>query len=81
MRLLVTAGGTREPIDPVRVIANTSTGRLGARFVDEAVDAGHEVLLLHAATAALPSRRQRRADRRPPRPQRLRRPLLRASIS
>jgi len=60
MRLLVTAGGTREPLDPVRVIANTSTGRLGARLVDEAVDAGHEVLLLHAATAALPSRPCRR---------------------
>lgn len=61
MRLLVTAGGTREPIDSVRVIANTSTGRLGARIADEAVAAGHDVLLLHAATAALPSRPCRRA--------------------
>ena len=62
MRLLVTAGGTREPIDSVRVIANTSTGRLGARIVDEAVAAGHEVLLLHAATAALPARPCRRLE-------------------
>jgi phosphopantothenoylcysteine decarboxylase/phosphopantothenate--cysteine ligase len=61
MRLLVTAGGTREPIDSVRVIANTSTGRLGARIVDEAVAAGHEVLLLHATQAVLPARPCRRA--------------------
>jgi len=60
MRLLVTAGGTREPIDAVRVIANTSTGRLGARIADEGVAAGHEVLLLHAAGAALPARPCRR---------------------
>ncbi|HYN63674.1 MAG TPA: phosphopantothenoylcysteine decarboxylase [Candidatus Limnocylindrales bacterium] len=62
MRLLVTAGGTREPIDSVRVIANTSTGRLGARIADEAVAAGHEVLLLHATQAALPSRPCRRVS-------------------
>jgi len=61
MRLLVTAGGTREPIDSVRVIANASTGSLGARIVDEAVAAGHDVLLLHATQAALPSRPCRRA--------------------
>lgn len=60
MRLLVTAGGTREPIDSVRVIANSSTGRLGARIADEATGAGHDVLLLHASTAALPSRPCRR---------------------
>jgi phosphopantothenoylcysteine decarboxylase/phosphopantothenate--cysteine ligase len=60
MRLLVTAGGTREPIDSVRVIANSSTGRLGARIADEATAAGHDVLLLHASTSALPSRPCRR---------------------
>ena len=60
MRLLVTAGGTREPIDAVRVIANTSTGRLGARLADAATEAGHDVLLLHASTAALPARPCRR---------------------
>lgn len=60
MRLLVTAGGTREPIDAVRVIANSSTGRLGARLVDEALAAGHEVVLLHASQAALPARACRR---------------------
>jgi phosphopantothenoylcysteine synthetase/decarboxylase len=54
MRVLVTAGGTREPIDDARVIANTSTGRLGARIADAAAAAGHEVLLLHGVLAARP---------------------------
>jgi len=54
MRVLITAGGTREPIDEARVIANTSTGRLGARVADAAVAAGHEVLLLHGVQAARP---------------------------
>ena len=54
MRILVTAGGTRERIDDARVIANTSTGRLGARLADAAVAAGHEVLLLHGVLAARP---------------------------
>jgi len=55
MRVLVTAGGTREPIDDVRVIANTSTGRLGARIADAAAAAGHEVLLLHGVHSARPA--------------------------
>src|SRR5262245_50634784 len=55
MRLLVTAGGTREPVDDVRVIANTSTGRLGARIADAASAAGHEVLLLHGMLAVRPA--------------------------
>jgi phosphopantothenoylcysteine decarboxylase/phosphopantothenate--cysteine ligase len=55
MRILVTAGGTRERIDDARVIANTSTGRLGARLADAAAQAGHEVLLLHGALAARPA--------------------------
>lgn len=54
MRVLLTAGGTREPIDDVRVVANTSTGRLGARLADAFADAGHDVVLLHGETAALP---------------------------
>ncbi|MGQ0551626.1 MAG: phosphopantothenoylcysteine decarboxylase domain-containing protein [Planctomycetota bacterium] len=55
MRLLVTAGGTREPIDSARVIANTSTGRLGARIAEVAVERGLEVVLLHGVLAARPS--------------------------
>ncbi len=52
MRVLVTAGGTREPIDAVRVIANTSTGRLGALVAETARAAGHDVVLLTAAGSA-----------------------------
>src|SRR5262245_10126612 len=55
MRVLVTAGGTREAVDDVRVIANTSTGRLGARIADAAAASGHEVLLLPGALAARPA--------------------------
>ncbi|RKY21135.1 MAG: DNA/pantothenate metabolism flavoprotein [Planctomycetota bacterium] len=55
MRVLLTAGGTREPVDDVRVLANTSTGRLGAQLADAFVDAGHPVVLLHAQGAARPS--------------------------
>jgi len=61
MRWVVTAGGTREPIDAVRVIANVSTGRLGAAVADAARAAGHEVMLLHAddaVTAATDIRRE-----------------------
>jgi phosphopantothenoylcysteine synthetase/decarboxylase len=54
LRVLVTSGGTREPIDDVRVLANTSTGRLGARLVEALQAAGHQVTLLHGALAASP---------------------------
>jgi phosphopantothenoylcysteine synthetase/decarboxylase len=54
VRVVVTAGGTREPIDAVRVVANTSTGRLGALLAETAVAAGHEVVLMHGVHASLP---------------------------
>lgn len=46
MKLLITAGPTREPIDAVRFIGNRSSGRLGAALADAAAEAGHEVTLL-----------------------------------
>jgi 8-oxo-dGTP pyrophosphatase MutT (NUDIX family) len=46
MRALITAGGTSEPIDDVRVITNTSTGRFGAALADALVRRGIEVTLL-----------------------------------
>ena len=55
MRVLVTSGGTREPIDDVRFIANTSTGRLGARLAEALHAADHEVLVLHGEGAARPA--------------------------
>lgn len=53
-RVLVTAGGTQEPIDPVRVIANRSSGKQGFALAQAAVDLGAEVLLI-AGPVALPT--------------------------
>jgi phosphopantothenoylcysteine decarboxylase/phosphopantothenate--cysteine ligase len=41
MRILITAGPTREPIDPVRYIGNRSTGKMGAALVLAALNAKH----------------------------------------
>jgi phosphopantothenoylcysteine decarboxylase / phosphopantothenate---cysteine ligase len=46
--LVVTAGGTREPIDPVRFIGNRSTGKMGIAVVEAALDRGARVTLLAA---------------------------------
>ena len=40
LRVLVTAGGTREPIDPVRFISNRSSGKQGHALAEAAADAG-----------------------------------------
>jgi len=47
-RVLVTAGGTREPIDPVRYIGNRSSGRQGYAIAQVALDRGAEVTILSA---------------------------------
>lgn len=47
-RLLVTAGGTREPLDPVRFIGNRSSGRQGVAIAAAAAARGAEVVLLTA---------------------------------
>ncbi len=54
MRVLVTAGGTREPIDPVRFIGNRSSGRMGIALAAAAAARGAEVTLV-AANVALPA--------------------------
>jgi phosphopantothenoylcysteine decarboxylase/phosphopantothenate--cysteine ligase len=46
-RVVVTAGGTREPLDPVRVLTNRSSGRMGVALAFAARDAGAEVVLIH----------------------------------
>jgi phosphopantothenoylcysteine decarboxylase/phosphopantothenate--cysteine ligase len=46
MRIIVTAGPTREYIDDVRFISNASSGRMGYAVADAAAAAGHEVTLL-----------------------------------
>jgi phosphopantothenoylcysteine decarboxylase / phosphopantothenate---cysteine ligase len=50
-RLLVTAGGTREPIDSVRFLGNRSSGRMGVALAEEARRRGAEVILLGANLA------------------------------
>ncbi len=45
-RLVVTAGGTAEPIDPVRFIGNRSTGRMGVAVAEAALDRGASVTLV-----------------------------------
>lgn len=50
MKLLVTAGPTREPIDPVRYLTNRSSGKMGYAIADAAAHAGHCVLLISGPT-------------------------------
>ena len=54
MRILVTAGPTREAIDPVRFISNRSSGKMGYEIVRAALDAGHEVVLVSGPVAIEP---------------------------
>jgi phosphopantothenoylcysteine decarboxylase/phosphopantothenate--cysteine ligase len=53
LRVLVTAGGTREPIDSVRYVGNRSSGRMGLALAEEAARRGAEVTLV-AANMSLP---------------------------
>jgi phosphopantothenoylcysteine decarboxylase/phosphopantothenate--cysteine ligase len=46
MKILVTAGPTREAIDPVRYISNRSSGRMGYAVAQAAQEKGHEVVLV-----------------------------------
>ncbi|MBI5823286.1 MAG: bifunctional phosphopantothenoylcysteine decarboxylase/phosphopantothenate--cysteine ligase CoaBC [Chloroflexi bacterium] len=53
-KIIVTAGGTQETIDPVRVITNHSSGRQGYALAQAALDEGAEVCLITAPTALTP---------------------------
>ena len=50
-KVVVTAGGTREPIDPVRYVGNYSSGKMGYAVAEAARDRGAEVVLVSAPTA------------------------------
>lgn len=54
LRVLVTAGGTQEPIDPVRVITNRSSGRMGFEVAEEALRRGAKVTLVAAPSSLTP---------------------------
>ncbi|HEY0263442.1 MAG TPA: bifunctional phosphopantothenoylcysteine decarboxylase/phosphopantothenate--cysteine ligase CoaBC [Granulicella sp.] len=49
--VLITAGGTREPLDPVRFLGNRSSGRMGYALAAEAVARGAKVILVSAPVA------------------------------
>jgi|TARA_B110000196_G_scaffold244776_1_gene213445 phosphopantothenoylcysteine decarboxylase / phosphopantothenate---cysteine ligase len=50
-RFLVTAGPTREALDPVRYLSNRSSGKMGYAICDALVAAGHEVVLVSGPTS------------------------------
>jgi phosphopantothenoylcysteine synthetase/decarboxylase len=54
LHFLITAGGTREYIDPVRFISNASTGKMGYALTRAAIAAGHKVTLITGPTALRP---------------------------
>jgi phosphopantothenoylcysteine decarboxylase/phosphopantothenate--cysteine ligase len=54
LRVVVTAGGTHEPIDPVRFIGNRSSGRMGYALAAEARDRGAHVTLISGPTSLPP---------------------------
>jgi len=53
-KVVVTAGGTQEPLDPVRVLTNKSSGKQGYALAQAALDAGATVVLVSAPTALTP---------------------------
>lgn len=54
LHFLITAGGTREYIDPVRFISNASSGKMGYALAQAAIKAGHKVTLVTAPTFLTP---------------------------
>ena len=54
MKVLITAGPTREPIDPVRFLSNRSTGGMGFALATEVSRRGHEALLVLGPTENQP---------------------------
>ena len=53
-RILITVGGTREPIDPVRFISNHSSGKMGFAVAEAARDRGAEVTVVAGVTSTEP---------------------------
>jgi phosphopantothenoylcysteine decarboxylase/phosphopantothenate--cysteine ligase len=50
-KIVVTAGGTQEPLDPVRMLSNKSSGKQGYAIAQAALDAGGNVVLITALTS------------------------------
>jgi len=62
LRVLVTAGPTREPIDPVRYVSNRSSGKMGFAVARAAAEAGAEVTLVSGSVQLATPRDVRRVD-------------------
>ncbi len=54
LKILITAGPTREMLDPVRFISNVSTGEMGYALAAEAAKKGHDVTLISGPTSLRP---------------------------
>ena len=54
MKILITAGPTREPLDPVRFLSNRSSGKMGYALAAAAAARGHEVTLISGPVALPP---------------------------
>ena len=62
MKIIITAGPTREYLDPVRFLSNPSTGKMGFAIAAEAARRGHEVTLVAGPVALKTPNRVHRAD-------------------
>ena len=62
MRVVVTAGPTREHLDPVRFLSNPSTGKMGFAIAAEAARRGHEVVLIAGPVALKTPKGVKRVD-------------------
>ena len=54
MKILITAGPTREAIDPVRYLSNRSSGKMGYAIASAALASGHDVILVTGPVALSP---------------------------
>lgn len=54
MKVLITAGPTREPLDPVRFLSNRSSGKMGYAIAEAALERGHQVTLISGPTCLAP---------------------------
>src|SRR5438045_4219286 len=62
MKVLITAGPTREPIDAVRYIGNRSSGQMGAAIASNAIEEGHDVTLIAGPISAIMPAGAKRID-------------------
>jgi phosphopantothenoylcysteine decarboxylase/phosphopantothenate--cysteine ligase len=53
-KIVISAGGTQEPLDPVRMLTNRSSGKQGYALAQAALDAGAEVILISTPTSLIP---------------------------